>query len=559
MTEYVVIILYNKNIKKEYTFYFKGGNMEQVGRLNLNNIEVEDSGNLFTTLVNSYEKIIMESILVSFGLDIFIKDQHGGDVDTIHNVREIGKDPEMTYKSQKNKEIYETTPKYDSKVHGVTVRKDKAFVTTKNNYKKERELGNSYDEYTGKKFETVSGADLDHVVPIEKIHSDRGRILAGVDTKDLANSKENLKITNSSLNRSKSNLTNEDFIEKKGKNNALDTETQKRMKKLDKIAKKNIDAKLYKEYYKLNFSSPFVKDTFKASSSLSMKMGMKQVIGLVITEVWFAVKEDLENFSTSNTLKENFLQLKDTIEKAFSKAKEKYKDFINKFKEGAIAGLLSSLTTTICNIFFTTAKNIVKIFRYTYVSIIQALKILFFNPDNLLLGDRIRETLKIISTGASIIVGIISGEAVSKILNNFGIVGLTNDVLQTFVTTFISSISTCTLLYFIDKNQTMKDAFSFLNKLDPTTVMNKEIDYYKKQAIYFEKYAAELLKIDYKFLKETTEKYENASEKIYQAQNQEELNKVLENLFDTLGIEKPYKESSFDEFMKNPNSVLTFK
>lgn len=533
--------------------------MENIGTLNLNNVEVEDTGNLFTTLVNSYEKIIMESILVSFGLDIFIKDQHGGDVDTIHNVREIDKDPEMTYKSQKNKENYEATPKYDSKIHGTEVRNDKAFITTKNNYKRERELGNSYDEYTGKKFETVSGADLDHVVPIEKIYSDRGRILAGVDTKDLANSKENLKITNSSLNRSKTNLTNEEFIEKRGKSNNLDKETENRMRKLDRVARKNIDAKLYKEYYKLNFSSPFMRDTFKTSSSLSIKMGVKQVIGLVITEVWFAVKEDLKNFSPSNSLKENFLQLKDTIEKAFSKAKEKYKDFINKFKEGAIAGLLSSLTTTICNIFFTTAKNIVKIFRYTYVSIIQALKILFFNPDNLLLGDRIRETLKIISTGASIIVGIISGEAVSKILNNFGIVGLTNDVLQTFVTTFISSISTCTLLYFIDRNQTMKDTFSFLNKLDPTTVMNKEIDYYKKQAIYFEKYAAELLKIDYKFLKETSEKYENATKKIYQTKNQEELNKVLENLLNILKIEKPYKEDSFDEFMKNPNSVLAFK
>ena len=54
-------------------------------------------------------------------------------------------------------------------------------------------------------------------------------------------------------------------------------------------------------------------------------------------------------------------------------------------------------------------------------------------------------------------------------------------------------------------------------------------------------------------------KYENATEKIYQAQNQKELNKVLENLLDTLEIEKPYKENSFDEFMKNPNSVLTFK
>ena len=48
--------------------------MENIGTLNLNNIEVEDTGNLFTTLLNSYEKIIMESILVSFGLDIFIKD-----------------------------------------------------------------------------------------------------------------------------------------------------------------------------------------------------------------------------------------------------------------------------------------------------------------------------------------------------------------------------------------------------------------------------------------------------------------------------------------------------
>jgi len=533
--------------------------MENTGTLNLNNVEIEDTGNLFTTLVNSYEKIIMESILVSFGLDIFIKDQHGGDVDTIHNVREIGKDPEMTYKSQKNKEIYEATPKYNSKIHGAEVRKDKVFIATKNNYKKERELGNSYDEYTGKKFGTDGKADLDHVVPIEKIYSDRGRILAGVDTKDLANSKENLKITNSSLNRSKNNLTNEEFIEKRGKSNNLDKETENRMRRLDKIAKKNIDAKLYKEYYKLNFSSPFMRDTFKTSSSLSIKMGMKQVIGLVITEIWFAVKEDFENFSTSNSLKENFFQLKDTIEKAFNRAKEKYKDFIDKFKEGAISGLLSSLTTTICNIFFTTAKNIVKIIRYAYVSIIQALKILFFNPDNLLLGDRIRETLKIISTGASIVVGIISGEAISKILNNFGIIGLTNDILQTFITTFVSSISTCTLLYFIDKNQTMKDMFSFLNKLNPTTIINEQIDYYKKQAEYFERYAAELLEIDYKFLKETAEKYENIAEIIYQTKNQGELNRVLENLFEILGIEKPYKEDSFDEFMQNPDSILIFK
>ena len=533
--------------------------MEQIGILDLNNLEIEDSGNLFTTLLSSYEKIIMESILVSFGLDIFINDQHGGDVDTIHNVREIGRDPEMSYKSPKNKETYEATPKYNSNIHGAEVRKDKVFITTKKNYKKERELGDSYDEYTGKKFETVSGADLDHVIPIEKIYNDKGRILTGIDTKDLANNEKNLKITNSSLNRSKGNLTNEEFINKRGKSSNLDRETEIRMRKLEKNAKRKIDSELYKNYYSLNFSSPFMKDTLKASSSLSIKMGMKQVIGLIVTEVWFMVKEDFEKFSSSNTLKENFLQLKDTIERAFIKAKEKYKELISKFKEGAIAGFLSSLTTTICNIFFTTAKNIVKIMRYAYVSIIQALKILFFNPDNLLLGDRIREALKVLATGASMVIGIIGGEAFSKILNNFGIIGLTSNILQSFTTTFVTIIASCTLLYFIDNNQMMKGIFKFLNSFDFTSSIDKQIDYYKKQAEYFERYAAELLKIDYNFLKEITEKYENASKKIYEAKNQEELNRVLENLFNILEIEKPYKEDSFDEFMRNPDSILIFK
>lgn len=331
------------------------------------------------------------------------------------------------------------------------------------------------------------------------------------------------------------------------------------MRNFEKISQKNIDAELYRKYYNLNFNSPFMKDTLRASGFLSLKMGMKQVIGLIITEVWFTIKEDFKNFSVSNGLKEIFLQLKDMIEKAFYKAKEKYKELIAKFSEGAIAGFLSSLTTTICNIFFTTARNIIKIIRHAYVSIIQALKILFFNPDNLLLGDRVREALKILATGASTVIGIISGEAFSKILNNFGIVGLTSDILQAFSTTFVTIISSCALLYFIDNNQIMKGIFKFLNSFDFTSSIDKQIDYYKKQAEYFERYAAELLKIDYEFLKEITEKYENVAEKIYETKNQGELNRVLENLFDILEIEKPYKEDSFDEFMKNPDSILIFK
>ena len=47
------------------------------------------------------------------GLDFLVSDQHGGDVDTIHNVRQIGKDEQMHYKNKKNEETYNNKGNYD--------------------------------------------------------------------------------------------------------------------------------------------------------------------------------------------------------------------------------------------------------------------------------------------------------------------------------------------------------------------------------------------------------------------------------------------------------------
>ena len=52
----------------------------------------EKNDDIMDSLFEQYEKVIVRSIITSFGLDFFIKDQHGGDVDTINNVRQIGID-----------------------------------------------------------------------------------------------------------------------------------------------------------------------------------------------------------------------------------------------------------------------------------------------------------------------------------------------------------------------------------------------------------------------------------------------------------------------------------
>lgn len=62
-----------------------------------NGPDMEPEDNVFRSIWAEYERVILQSLVTSFGLDFLVHDQHGGDVDTIHNVREIGSDSKMEY------------------------------------------------------------------------------------------------------------------------------------------------------------------------------------------------------------------------------------------------------------------------------------------------------------------------------------------------------------------------------------------------------------------------------------------------------------------------------
>ena len=46
-------------------------------------------GNVFSGIWSSYERVVLHSLITSFGLDFLVQDQHGGDVDTIRGVRDL--------------------------------------------------------------------------------------------------------------------------------------------------------------------------------------------------------------------------------------------------------------------------------------------------------------------------------------------------------------------------------------------------------------------------------------------------------------------------------------
>ena len=94
-------------------------------------------------------------------------------------------------------------------------------------------------------------------------------------------------------------------------------------------------------------------------------MGLRQALGLVFSEIWFAVRDEIKQGKEDGKVLFNSIAL--GVKRGLENAKLKYKELWHKFIEGAVGGVLASLTTTLCNIFFTTAKNVVRIIRQSWV------------------------------------------------------------------------------------------------------------------------------------------------------------------------------------------------
>lgn len=525
----------------------------------------DEKNSIYDDLFKQYNRVVIESLLTSFGLDmLLVKDQYGGDVDTIHNVEKIGEythswnngkiqiknekyDPLMKYKSLRNEENYKNREEYNSKSY----HKHENYIAINRENSKLKKEGMLYDGYTGEKIKANGKTNLDHIISAKEISEDRVRILAGLKGEDLANSPENLIITNESLNKSKSAYSMNEFLnrEKNREEKRYSEESIKRMENLDKRARKAYKTKLNIAYYT---SSNFRNDLLRSSANVGVRMGLRQAVGFLLTEVVFTVMDEFKRLKTEK-LDEIFAAISNGIKKGFENAKLKYRELLSKFKDGIIAGIIGSLTTTLTNIFFTTSKNIIRVIRQSWVSLVEALKIVLFNPDNLPFGERMRAVAKIFVTTASVIVSIVVREVLTKI--GIAAIPVVGDVLVTFIEILSMGLTSCTLLYFLDRSEMVNKAVNFLNNL-PT--ISNALYYYKEQAKYFEQYAAQILSIDVENFEREVEKFNSIANKLENAKDENELNSILVGFYKEMKIKLPW-QGDFDSFMKDKNSVLIFE
>ena len=525
-------------------------------------IAVEPKENVFNSIWREYERVIIESLITSFGLDFIVKDQHGGDVDTIHNVRRMQEDADLTYKNKVNEAAYTNRGAYNTaEYHSDSRCRNGKAEARKDFFEQGSTLA---DAYTGEQLMPVNKgvgrekqAQLDHVISAKQIHDDQGRILAELSGKDLANNPDNLRFTNACLNNNMRDKSIPDYIRwceenpdkvnwggEKGK--PLPDDVKNKLLDEYNASKQAYDKKINGAYYT---SKKFAKDATLAAGKRAAQMGVRQALGFVFLEIWLAVKEEMREIPSGFQLEETAHSLVNGVKKGLDNAKKKYKEMLTKLEEGIAAGALASLTTTICNIFTTTMKNVVKCMRQIYASLVQAGKVLLFNPDNLMFGDRIKTAMIIIATGASVLLGTIVGDMICKTPIGMSPVG---GIVSTFCSTMISGILSCTILIALDRSAFMKKVVSLLNMIP------NEVNNYAKIAAYMERLAAEYAKIDIESFRMETEKYRETAIKIGNTENEEELSSVLKKAYISFGIKQPW-QGNFNEFMSNRDNQLVFE
>lgn len=538
---------------------------------------VLDEQNVYSSIFQQYEKVVIDSLITSFGLDFLVRDQHGGDVDTIHNVRRIGQDELMGYKNSANKSAYNNRPAYDASSYhaggNFQQAKHKARETWQETYK---DIDDQYQSgkigFYGhaKAVSPEKKAELDHIVECKSNHDDRGRVLSGLSGQILADDPVNFAWTNKSLNASMgawAKNKNERYRKEHGcdapmemvdikayvnEHPELDSQTKANLLAHYDKARKAYDAKINRAYYT---SKSFFRDTTFAVAKTAYKMGIREVLGLVFSEIWFSVKDVIkEGRKTGESL---FRSIGEGVKQGLSNAKLRYKELMDRFLTGAIAGALSSLTTTLCNIFFTTAKNLVRILRQSWASLVSAIKILLFNPDCLPLGERIRAAAKILATGASVV----AGTMVSDLIANtaVGVIPIIGTIVQTFCGTLLTGIMSCSFLYLLDNNKAINWIVSILNVI-PT--VDNAVLYYREQAKLLEIYCADLFSIDLDTFKKEIATIHDAVESLSVNMSSDALNIALHEIYSKLGIELPWQAIVYkteEEFWTDRENEWVFR
>lgn len=524
-------------------------------------------------------KVVTKSLVTTFGLDfLLLEDKKGGDVDTIHNVRQ------GIWATEQEMQNYECRGKYDSEAY----HRHANYIETNRINKELQKSGELKDAYRNNKTFAFQNkqekTNLDHVIAAVEIHNDAGRVLAGLDGVELANKSSNLCVTGETINKVKnkhsitellgdgkplqqsiaSREVNIEKLKNKLESMPQDSPQQKheyqqalntlkvQQERLEQLLQvnpdtmKKVDAKARAEnekqinsYYT---SSKFFNASINAAGVAGIKMGLRESLGLVFAEIWFELKEQIPNIYAKYKKIEfkilDFLNdLKETIINIVERVKIRFKDLLLNFGTGTISGIFSSITTTILNIFLTTTKIWGKMIRETWLNIVNIAKLVFFNPENLSTGQLAKATFKILSAS----IGVVAGMIIHENLVVLEALPFLSAEIRGFFTALATGIITLGLSYFIEQSPIMLKFWEYLDGFK--TKYERTLDHFKEINTELDRYIFELTQLEFGL--DLNELSQFASQ-LERKSSEFEKNLVLKQEVEKQGIVLPFETGNQD-------------
>ncbi len=511
------------------------------------------------------EKTVINSLVTSFGLDFLLfKDQKGGDVNTIHNVRN------GVWATTDEQLRYEQREDYNSELY----HKHANYIATGERDKAKQSAGTLHDPYRNTMMGANEKRNLDHVISANEIHNDPGRVLAGLNGVELANQSSNLQTTLETVNKSKKDssinqylqrlpgLINEhetqlakdrarlatlqrDTPEQQHKARELEDTIRKteikvsKLKSVDPDAMRKRDAEARAPYeQQINHtyytSSKFLHETASAAGKAGLAMGTRQMLGMVMAEVWFELREQLPALLTKLKVNFSFETFVDSITASlkgiWERVKARFNAFLVAFKDGVFSGILGSLTTTVFNILATTHVMAIKIIREIWGVLVKAIKLLAFNPDKLSFVELCQAVTSLLSVGAATTIGSMAYAQLLPICSfPFGA------ELAAFASALITGTVTLGLNYFLLHSSVARKLWAFVESMGPHAGTLKQ---YQAINAELDRYLAELTQLEFNL---DVEELQTFTLELQSCNDELERSVVLQQQVLARGIELPFE------------------
>lgn len=293
--------------------------------------------------------------------------------------------------------------------------------------------------------DTTQTVNVDHVNSVKSLYEDDKIALYGGATedsfdqtmRDVANNPANFAVSDEHANKS---MKDKDTLEAAESNPDLNMDPEK-------VKAKQAEADAAKNKYLLKNaigekSKEFAIGVGKSTLASTGKMLVGKAMKIAVSETFVEFQQKSE---------ENLLdRIKRIISNIMKRAKHELSHIWQEIKEFAANNAISEIVNLILNYFVSTVKNVFKLIRCLFGSIVSAFKIIFDSSRPW--EERLFEALKIISAGIAMATGSILNELIAKAIatNIPFLAGYAGDI-SAVISGLISSILSALVLMSFDR------------------------------------------------------------------------------------------------------------